>query len=157
MSRYKVLPSIAHNVAQALTRPSHEHEDDQHLLGDLLGDARKTGQATLRVDLMTGEASPEVLVTRPLARALARYVEGFPALVTGQGSQMEYVKAARLEVTFDLAEERPADDAPGRKESPYLLRVEIDDDRGKTWHAEIRGWCGGGRTRAGQLLRQLRG
>jgi hypothetical protein len=155
MSRYKVLPSIAHNVAQALTRPSHEHEDDRHLLGDLLGDARKSGEATLRVDLMTGEAKPDVLVTRPLTRALARYVEGFPALVAGHGSDMQYVKAVRLQITFDLADEREAEDAPGRKESPYVLRVEIDDDRGKTWHAELNGWCSAGRTRAGSLLRQF--
>jgi hypothetical protein len=154
MSRYKVLPSIAHNVAQALTRPSHEHEDDRHLLGDLLGDARKTGEATLRVDLITGEAKPDALVTRSLARAMARYADGFPALVAGHGSDMQYVKAARLQIAFDLPGERPAEDAPGRKESPYAIRVEIDDDRGKTWHAELHGWCSAGRTRAGILLRQ---
>lgn len=154
MSRYKVLPSIAHNVAQALTRPSHEHEDDRHLLGDLLGDARKTGQSTLRVDLMTGDATPDALVTRSLARAMARYVQGFPALVAGHGSDMQYVKAARLQITFDLAGERPAEDASGRKESPYTLRVEIDDDRGKTWHAELHGWCSAGRSWSSILQRQ---
>jgi hypothetical protein len=152
MPRYKVLPSIAHNVAQAWTRPSHE--DDRYLLSDLLGDARKTGQATLRVDVLTGEARPEVLVTRQLARALARHAAGFPALVTGQHSDMEHVKAARLEVAFDLAGERPVEETPGTNETPYVLSVEIEDDRGKAWHAELRGWCRAGRTRAGLLLRQ---
>lgn len=152
MSRYKVLPSVAHNFAQNFARPQHE-DADAHLLGDLLGDARKTRESSLQVDVLTGEARPEALVTKPLARALTRYAEEFPDLVAGHHSDMQFVKAARMDVMFDLAIERAVENAPGRTESPFAIRVEIDDDRGKTWHAELSGWCAAGRTRAGLLSR----
>jgi hypothetical protein len=154
MSQYKVLPSIAHNFAQTFVRPPQE-DADAHLLDDLLGDARKTHESTLRVDVLTGEARPEALVTKQLASALTRYADGFADLVAGHHCDMQFVKAARMDVTFDLAVERAAEEAPGRTESPFVIRVEIDDDRGKTWHAELSGWCAAGRTRAGLLARLI--
>ena len=140
MARYKVLPSIAHNFGQAFVGASKERADD-HLLGRLLTDARRTRQATLRLDILTGEATPQMLVTRSLARILDRYVRGFPDLVAGGHSDMQYIRGARMELAFDLATERPVEGAASLRESPFLCRVEIDDDKGKTWIAELSGWC----------------
>ena len=111
---------------------------DDHLLGRLLSDARRTGAATLRLDILTGAATPEVLVSRSLARTLERYVDGFPDLVAGGHTDMQYIRGARMELTFDLATERPVEGAANLRESPFLCRVEIDDDKGKTWIAELR-------------------
>jgi hypothetical protein len=140
MARYKVLHSIAHNFGQSFVGASKARADD-HLLEHLLADARRTQERTLIVDIFTGEAKPEALVSRTLARALERYVREFPELVAGARTDMQFVKGARMELTFDLATERPMEGAPGRLESPYLCTVSIDDDRGKTWTAELRGWC----------------
>jgi hypothetical protein len=140
MTRYKVLPSIAHNFGQAFVGASKEREDD-HLLGHLLADARRTGEATLRLDILTGEATPGALVSSSLAPVLERHVRGFPALVAGGHSDKQHVRAARMELTFDLATERQVEGAPDKRESPFLCRVAIQDDRGKTWIAELRGWC----------------
>lgn len=84
---------------------------------------------------------------------MTRYAEDFPDLVAGHHSDTQFVRAARMDVTFDLAIERAVEGATGRTESPFVIRVEIDDDRGKTWHAELSGWCAAGRTRAGLLAR----
>ena len=54
---------------------------------------------------------------------------------------MQVIRGARMELTFDLATERPVEGAADRRESPFLCRVAIEDDRGKTWIAELRGWC----------------
>ena len=140
MARYKVLHSIAHNFGQSFVGASKERAHD-HLLGRFLADARRTGQATLRLDILTGEATPSVLISRPLARTLERHVKGFPDLVAGDHTDMQYISGARMELTFDLATERPVEGAPNQRESPFLCRVAIDDDRGKTWIAELRGWC----------------
>ena len=154
MARYKVLPSIAHNFGQAFVGASKERADD-HLLGRLLTDARRTRQATLRLDILTGEATPQMLVTRSLARILDRYVHGFPELVAGGHSDMQYIRGARMELTFDLATERPVEGAADRRESPFLCRVAIQDDRGKTWIAELRGWCAPEEERGGLLARAV--
>jgi hypothetical protein len=140
MARYKVLHSIAHNFGQSFVGASRARADD-HLLEHLLADCRRTQERTLWVDIFTGEAKPDVLVSRTLARALERYVREFPDLVAGAHTDMQVVKAARMELTFDLSTERPRADATNRLESPYVCTVEIDDDRGKTWTAELRGWC----------------
>jgi hypothetical protein len=140
MARYKVLHSIAHNFGQAFVGASKARADD-HLLEHLLADCRRTKEPTLTVDIFTGEAKPDALVSRTLARALERYVREFPDLVAGGKTDMEVVKGARMALSFDLATERPMAQAPGRMESPYVCTVWIDDDKGKTWTAELRGWC----------------
>jgi hypothetical protein len=94
----------------------------------------------LWLDIVTGEARPDALVSRSLRRALDRYSQGFPELVAGHHSAMAYVRGARMELSFDLAVERPSATTPGQVESPFLCRVSIDDDRGKTWVAELQGW-----------------
>ena len=152
MARYKVLHSIAHNFGQAFVGASKERADD-HLLGRLLTDARRTGQATLRLDILTGEATPQVLVSRSLARVLERYVRGFPELVAGGHSDMQFIRGARMELTFDLATERPVEGAADQRKSPFLCRVVIQDDRGKTWIAELSGWCAPEAARGGLLAR----
>ena len=139
MARYKVLPSIAHNVGQTFVGASKSREED-HLLGHLLADARRTGQSTLWVDVMTGAARPDALVSPSLRRVLDRHSREFPDLVAGHHSAMAYVRGARMELSFDLAVERPSASAPGQVESPFLCRVSIEDDRGKTWVAELHGW-----------------
>jgi hypothetical protein len=109
------------------------------------------------VDILTGNAAPAALVSRTLARAIARSVQQFPEMVAHSRTEMHYVKGARMEVTFDLATERPSERAPGRSESPYLCRVSIEDDRGKTWVAELRGWCPAEQRGASALLQRLTG
>ena len=43
-----------------------------------------------------------------------------------------------------------------QREWPFLCRVAIDDDQGKTWIAELRGWCAPERSER-DLLRVLWG
>jgi hypothetical protein len=154
MARYKVLPSIAHNFGQAFVGRSKERADD-HLLGRLLTDARRTGIATLRLDILTGDTTPAALVSRSLARVLDRHVRGFPDLVSGGHSDMEHVRGARMELTFDLGAGRPVEGDAHQQEWPFLCRVAIDDDRGKTWIAELRGWCAPEGERGGLLARAM--
>ena len=95
MARYKVLHSIAHNFGQSFVGHSKARAED-HLLEHLLADCRKTREQALTVDILTGEAKPDVLVSRQLARALERYVREFPELVAGSHTDMEVVKGARM-------------------------------------------------------------
>jgi hypothetical protein len=156
MARYKVLHSIAHNVGQAFVGAGEVRADD-HLMGLLLADARRTRLSSLTVDILSGETTPTALVSRVLARAVARSVQTFPELIAHSGTELRYVTGARMELAFDLATERPAEGTPGRSESPYLCRVSIDDDRGKTWVAELRGWSVAEQRTAGALLHRLVG
>ena len=113
---------------------------NDYVMGHLLRRARNTGEATLTVDILTGSASPPALLSQEIAGSVRHYSEWFPKLVASHKSDMQFVRAARLSVSFDLSKRRPVRDAPDLEESPYVCRVEIEDDREKIWSAEMRDW-----------------
>ena len=139
MARYKVLRGVAQSLAHSFTSLMNYVGND-YVMGHLLRCARETGEASLTVDLLTGSASPPALLSRDIGGAVRSYCERFPKLVVNHKSDMQFVRAARLLVSFDLSKRRPVRHAPDLEESPYVCRVEIEDDRGKTWSSEVRDW-----------------
>ena len=139
MASYKVLKSVAHSLGHSFTSLMH-HRGNDYVMGHLLRRARQVQEEQFVVDLVAGTATPDVLLTPEVSPSVARYSEWLRELVSRQGSDMRNVAAATLSVAFDLKRQRRALLAPRQKESPYLCRVEITDDRGKLWHAEFAGW-----------------
>jgi hypothetical protein len=139
MARYKVLQSVAHSFAHSFTSLMNYAGDD-YVMGHLLRRARESGETSLVVDILTGSASPPALLRGETGRSVRRYCEWFPKLVASHKSEMQFIRAAQMSVTFELSERRPVRHAPGLEESPYVCRVQIEDDRGKTWSAELRDW-----------------
>jgi hypothetical protein len=139
MARYKVLKSVAHSVGHSFTSLMNYRGDD-YVMGHLLRRAREVGDGTLLVDILSGEAAPQSLLTRPVREAVESYHTWFPKLVESHRTSLELIASARMTITFDLAVNRPVIHAPGYVESPYVCRVELIDDRGKAWAAEIRDW-----------------
>jgi len=158
VARYKVLQSVAHSIGHSFVSLMNWGDDD-YVMGNLLRRARATGVDTFWVDLLAGTFGPEDLAIPPVRAAATHYVTWFPELVEQHRTEMRWIRSARLEVRFDLSKERPARFAPGQFESPFVCRVEIEDDRGKVWAAEQRDWWFAEplRPRRGrsQLLRRL--
>ena len=111
-----------------------------YVMGHLLRRARETGEGTLEVDVVRGTGSPATLMAEPVAAALARYAEWFPKHVASAGSAMDLIAGARMKIEFDLSRSRPARYAPMHAESPYVCRVDIEDNRGIVWSAELKDW-----------------
>jgi len=139
MARYKVLKSVAHNFGHSFTSLMN-YWDADCVMAHLLRRAREVHEATLHVDILTGEAGPGALLTRPVRASLAHYRGWFPQMVAAQGASPQAVRAARMTLAFDLTTRRRGRHAPDCFESPYVCRVEIEDDRGKVWAAELRDW-----------------
>ena len=139
MARYKVLRGVANSLAHSFTSLINYVGTD-YVLGHLLRSARNTGETTLTVNVLSGAASPSALLSREVAASIRNYCEWFPKLVVCNKSDMRFVRAARLSVSFDLSKRRPVRDASELEESPYVCRVEIEDDRGKIWSSEVRDW-----------------
>jgi hypothetical protein len=139
MARYKVLKSVAHSIGHSFASTLNYVADD-YVMGHLLTRAREAREPTLLVDLLSGIAAPESLLVPPVRRAVERYSEWLPELVRRHFSDMRYVSAARMTVSYDLSVQRQNRYAPVCLESPFVLRVEIEDDRGKIWAAEQRDW-----------------
>jgi len=139
MARYKVLKSVAYSFGHSFTSLMNYRGDD-YVMGHLLRRAREVGEGTLRVDLLSGNAGPASLLAPPVADSVTSYIEWFPKLVASHQTSMQFIRSARMSIAFDLAIRRPVRYAPTFEESPYTCRVEIEDDRGKPWVAEIRDW-----------------
>lgn len=139
MARYKVLRSVAHSVGHSFTSLMNYRGND-YVMGHLLRRAREVRDPTLTVDLVAGTAGPDSLLTPEIRDSVTRYCEWFPKQLASEKTHPRYVRRASMTVSFDLSVERPARHAPGCTESPYVCRVEITDDRGKQWSAEIKDW-----------------
>ena len=148
VARYKVLKSVAHNIAHSFTSTLNWGEND-YVMGNLLRRARETGCDTLTIDLLGGEAEPKSLAVPVIRRAARHYADRFRALIAAQGSDLSLVTAALLTVRYDLSVARPSPYG-GELESPYSCTAEVTDDRGKLWRAVLSG------TWAPEPLRKVR-
>src|SRR5260221_2518390 len=139
MARYKVLKSVAHSMGHSFTSLMNYRGDD-YVMGHLLRRAREVGEGTLIVDFLSGKAAPSSLLTPAVRDSVDGYAKWFPKQVEREGTSLKYVRAARMTIAFDRRTQREARHAPGCLESPYVCRVEIEDDRGKVWAVELRDW-----------------
>ena len=139
MAKCKVLKSIAHNHAHSFTSLMNYRGGD-YVMGHLLRYARQSGVHSWRVDILSGLVVPPLGVAGAIAESIASYTEWFPTHVASQGAEMTSIAAASMSLSFDLTQSRPVHHAPQYLESPYICRVEITDNRGKLWTAELRDW-----------------
>ena len=139
MARYKVLKSVAHSFGHSFVSTLNYANDD-YVMGHLLTAARSTRTPTLLLNILAAEAAPEALLVPPVRESIKRYCKWFPDLVSRHRTEMQFIAAAQMTISFNLSVERPVRHAPHLIESPFLCSVEIKDNRGKTWRAEIRDW-----------------
>jgi hypothetical protein len=139
MARYKVLKSVAHSFGHSFTSLMNYRGDD-YVMGHLLRRAQEVDEDTLRVDILARKAEPRSLLVKDVAASVDEYCDWFPRIVEAHRTEMRYVRAARMTIQFDLKVRRPVRYAPTYFESPFTCLVEIQDDRGKVWAAELKDW-----------------
>jgi hypothetical protein len=139
MATHKVLKSVVRSVADSFTSLMN-YADDDYVMGHVLTVARATGKNRLDIDLLTGVATPEELLTAPVTRAISRYHDDFPQLVERSGADFAFVTTARLLLEFDTSVARAVAGFPQRSESPYRCHVELIDDRDHVYEITLDGW-----------------
>lgn len=139
MARYKVLKSVARNVAESFTS-SLNYVAGDYVMGHLVRLARESGKEELRIDFITRQSTPAELLAAPLEEVPARYIEMFWRLVQAEGSDRSLIGEAELAVHIDSTRRRP--EAPGAAHvaSPCACAVRITDTRGKLHHFRSEGW-----------------
>jgi hypothetical protein len=139
MAQYRVLKSVAHNIGASFTSLMNYAGDD-YVMGHLLTLARQSGQDTLTIDFVTGEARPPELLRPPISEVPVWYTKMFWDLVQRHGSDRSLVQSATLTLRYDISIEQPAKIAPELRESPFACDVQITDRRGKQYSAHFDGW-----------------
>jgi hypothetical protein len=138
MPRVKVLKGVAHNVGSSFTSLMNYAADD-YSLGHVLRFARESGTDTLKIDLLSGQGSPDTLLREPISALPEWYSKMFLRLVHSAGSDRSLVQSATLELSFDLQRSQPSQ-IPGEPQSPYTCDVSIVDIRGTDYKAHFDGW-----------------
>jgi len=138
MPRVKVLKGVAHNIGSSFTSLMNYAGDD-YSMGHVLRFARESGADTLRIDLLSGQGSPDALLKEPIAGLPNWYSKMFLRLVQSAGSDRELIQSATLKLTYDLQHNRPSP-IPGEPQSPYTCDVSIAVIRGKEYAAHFSGW-----------------
>jgi hypothetical protein len=139
MASHKKLQSVSRSVADSFTSLMNYSAND-YVMGHLLKAARTTGISRLDVDLLSGIASPIGLLIKPVADTIDAYCQDFSSLVVRSGSDMAFVRSARLSVEFDISISRPHAAASHLDGAPYTCNVRVEDDRGKIYASELKGW-----------------
>jgi hypothetical protein len=139
VARYKVLKSVAHNIGHSFTSLMNYAGDD-YVMGHILRLARLTGQDTLTIDFVAGNAAPVELLQEPISEIPAQYTRFFWSLVETHGSDRTYVKAATLTLHYDIRTQRPLHGNLRIIESPYTCDVRITDDRGRAYTSHFAAW-----------------
>jgi len=137
LARYKVLGAVAHNIADSFTSSLNYARVD-YVMGEMLTLAPQTGHTKYFIDFVSGKHSP-AFDSGNLLRVVPSYNKMFWDNVKSQGSDVSFVTEARLEVDFDLNQEREF--APGGPVgNPYKCRVILHDNRGIDHSRETDGW-----------------
>ena len=141
MARRKVLRSVVNSTAQSFSSLMN-YRDDDYVLGHILTAARRRppGVQILTADLLTGNAEPADLAPPPVAQSIASYARRLPDTVVRSGSDMAFVRAATLRVTFDTGVERAHQRFSHLIESPFVCEVSILDDQGRQFTGRVSDW-----------------
>ena len=148
MATHKVLRGVAHNFAHSFLGLGYWYIENSWPIQHLLMAARAAGEATLRINLLTGEIHPPSVSSTPLQKALSHVPETFRDVLERSGASASFVTSAALTITFRFAEKipgKPSGHSFGAgvivpEMVPYSARTTIVDDRGVVHEAAVREW-----------------
>ena len=102
--------------------------------------AVQSREASAEIDLLTGEASPSVLASSPVAESIQNYIVRFREVLRAQNVDPQVVKSAKLWLEFRLDRVSASTGFPDSSEVPVACKVDVVDDRGRSYSVEFRRW-----------------
>ena len=139
MPSRRILKSVAHDVSEALV----SRNDDlggYWTLGQLLAHVLASNNPSFKVDLVCGTSTPSLIGT-PLSPLPSSWAGIFWKNVEHQKVPRALVARATAALDFELTRGRPAALHPSLVEYPFTCRLQIEDDRGRTYTGTTEAWC----------------
>ena len=139
MPKHKTLQSVVNSFADSFTSPMN-YSKEGYVMDLILTTARETGQTRLSVNLLSGDIEPEEFLREPIISSIAYRCADFPSMVERSGSDPNFVSTAHMTIEFDTQTDRPVSQAHHLKQSPFVCRVTLTDDRGRTYEGVRKDW-----------------
>ena len=138
MPSHKSLKSVERSLAESFTSLMNYALND-YVMGHIVYAAWSTGVTEFCVDLLTGATNDSPLLTWPVRKSVAAYVDRVPELISASNSHSRFVATAEMIVTVDPNTRRPLQGG-AFEASPFTCTVRIVDDRGKEYSHCIQDW-----------------
>lgn len=140
MAQYKVLKSVAHNVAHSYLSLMNYRGGD-YVVCQLFRAAKAAAQPHVRIDVLKCELSPSSILTPSLLESVKSCRDWFPRLLQSEGTALDMVSQATIDLEFDFeSSDRYEQAKPGSHQEYYKCRSIIIDDRGVEHEALVPEW-----------------
>jgi hypothetical protein len=120
----KALKGASYNIGHSFVSLMNDPIDEL-----LFSEARRLNTKRISINLLTCEVYPREVNNERLLQSIGHYSEWFPKMVVSNGSSMEYVKKAVMNIYF-----RPEDLENNEielYEAKLTVKTVITDDKGK--------------------------
>jgi hypothetical protein len=138
MPSYKVLRSVAHNVAHSYLSLMN-YRAGGYVVEHLHSTAHRAGEPRVEIDVKRGTIEPQPFRTPVLLESVADLQRWFGPLVHSQGAALDMVASARITIVFDL-DQTFRSPTTGHELELYRCESMIVDDRGKHHVADVPEW-----------------
>ena len=135
MARYKVLKSVAHNLAHSFGSVMNYWGGDC-VMCHLVRQVKRTKCRELRLNLLTRDVGPTDILTRPIVQSCDQYAKDFGRLVTASGAALDMINSAQLTVRTTLSPQS-ATEAAKALVGRVAVSVQLIDDRGRMHQARV--------------------
>ncbi len=139
MPSRRVVNAIANAVSESFVSRNNDVRG-YWAIGQLLSHALATRNATYTIDLMSRTSAPP-LTGSPLSSLPDRSSDLFWTNVERQRLSRAIVRRATLTIECDFTRRRSSPLHGELREHPVRCRVEIQDDRGKSYGRATEVWC----------------
>jgi hypothetical protein len=130
MARYKTLRSVVNSLAASFASVMNFAGDD-YVMCHLIRRAKVKGTSRLQLNLLARSVGPLEMLTKPILQSCESYCNDFGGLVMRNGSALDMVSAAALEVR--VVHGRPIPPTPRQLHARVTVTVTLTDDRGRTY------------------------
>jgi hypothetical protein len=130
VARYKVLKSVAHNLAHSFVSVMNYAGTD-YTMCHLIRQAKRTGSRVLRIDFIDRSVGPVELLNTAILRSVEAYSKDFGRLVTASGAALDMIDAADLEIRVAIG--RVTGRATKELHGRVKATMRILDDRGRAY------------------------
>jgi len=135
--KYKVIKSTAHNFGHSFVSLMNYRGDD-YVMSHLARLVVETGESTLSVDLLSGQAAPAPLLWGPVRASVAAYVTWLPTLLESQQIDPSIIRTATMTLAFRPNDRFASSGFAAAWEIPFECVITLQDDRGLMHEGRVR-------------------
>ena len=128
MARYKTLRSAIHNFAHSVLSLMNYTAGD-YFIEHVTRSARAAGALEIQIDWLTGQVTPEDIVTEPIRLSISQHRSWLPSHFKSMDTSLDLLNSLVMRLSFNF-----------RAVPPMRVMecvMEVEDDRGQEYEVSV--------------------